>query len=231
MNAIIKMEEAWQQIDFNNNVAEFLMITAEEEAATAIMKAARARGYTNANRLSPYNHQHKNMIINFIFAAVALLRRLPFPTPKFVVRKNDGRLFCYANVTLNGTEMTAVPDHPLNWFVTNDDGSTYLFSRELASAAEEAGHASIADYAKVQSNQRNLLLYAGDRGNYKITGDLRPAWHSRMNRIQLALMVYAMIDQGGRRPAFVQQAIDSLLDVMKKQSPGEQSRPRPNAKP
>src|SRR5688572_22622865 len=67
-SAIRSLQKAWRLRYIDRELAAFALITADEEAITAIMHALKRRNYPGADRLRTYNHNHKWAFIPFLKA-------------------------------------------------------------------------------------------------------------------------------------------------------------------
>jgi len=65
LNAWFHLEKAWKIRETDPAMAMFRGLTAEEEAASALIYALRDRRYTDANILNPHDHLHKHSIYPF----------------------------------------------------------------------------------------------------------------------------------------------------------------------
>lgn len=58
-NAYVNLRKSWTLHPVDSEMYLFRAITAEEEAATALMLALKKQHYPNAEQLNPRNHTHK----------------------------------------------------------------------------------------------------------------------------------------------------------------------------
>jgi hypothetical protein len=88
-NAINHLEKAWTIRVIDKEMALFRAITAEEEAATALLLICQEKKYPNANKLKWRNHHHKAGLIIMFDAVRSFLRSLvDLPPSKILLDKN-----------------------------------------------------------------------------------------------------------------------------------------------
>jgi hypothetical protein len=61
-NAFLHLHKAWRLLRVDQGMAAFRAITAEEEAATALIVSLKRKRYPNSDRLNARNHDHKSSI-------------------------------------------------------------------------------------------------------------------------------------------------------------------------
>src|SRR4051812_2704559 len=73
-NAFHRIKRAWSLRLLDPEIAVFSAITAEEEAASAVISALKTKGYSGADILNPRSHPHKAGVIYMAQAVVRMLR-------------------------------------------------------------------------------------------------------------------------------------------------------------
>jgi hypothetical protein len=68
LSALEHFDRSSQLFDVDKEMASFRAITGEEEAATALITAIRARRYPNAKEFNPRDHQHKAAVMACVMA-------------------------------------------------------------------------------------------------------------------------------------------------------------------
>jgi hypothetical protein len=220
-SAIRHLERAWKLVDEMPEVAVFLAITAEEEAATAVIHALRRRGYRGANVLNARRHLHKTALHPFILAICKRIQAFPMlRDPKLVfdtAHSPDGVERLRLRFTVsdeNGGDVWAYPYPPLHVSIKSN-GAPHDFRLEFDSLAREKNAASARKYVEGLANRRNQVLYAADRGIP--TAKVAPAFFEHRKQVVFShLCIYTLIDQfSAKEQPFAQQALDGYLAILK----------------
>lgn len=217
------LRKAWRLLGHDNEMSAFRAITAEEEAATALILALQMQGYPGARRLNPRNHIHKNAFWPLFEAINRVLAQSGFPPPKVLLpREGPPHVQLRFNLTAmagrEGEPVWIEPDHPLNFAMRVgqvSEDAVHLFDAELADLASEAGDHSIMTHVKRRANFRNRLLYAEDSGipGAKLSDDTLRA-HAQ--RSAMLIIVAIMIMQTDERQLFAVQCLEGLLRAIDK---------------
>ncbi|MEJ2763485.1 hypothetical protein VV869_05840 [Photobacterium sp. MCCC 1A19761] len=156
-SSIRYVERAFELAGIMPEVATFLAITAEEEAATALFIALKSKAYLRSKELKLHDHKHKGGLYPFLtLLGVALkLSEIPY---QLVVENYNGRDMLKIQLSLGG--FVIQPDPPLNHVSVDASGNTKNYLHEVRAVASERGITSIFQYIKDTANKRNLLLYA-----------------------------------------------------------------------
>src|SRR5262249_36805197 len=89
-NAVRHLNRAWRLLSSDRTVAIFYGITAEEEAATTVLRSLKARSYPGSERLKPHNHVQKNAVIPFFDGMTRILSTLQRPPEmRFLLQKQN----------------------------------------------------------------------------------------------------------------------------------------------
>jgi hypothetical protein len=220
-NAFIHLRKAWRLHGIDDEMSAFRAITAEEEAATALIQALKVRGYSGADRLRPWKHVHKSAFWPLIAAVNQVLLRSRMPAPRVVLsRKGPPRVRVNINVTElaggNGEPVWAEPDQPLNFAIRSGNALApliHLFEEEFAELASEAGENSIKAYVERQANTRNLLLYASDDG-VPAASFQDDMLHERARRVCVLVIIAMIVMQTRQRQLFVTQCLEAVLRAL-----------------
>jgi len=165
------LKKAWVLHPIDQEMSLFRAITAEEEAATALIRALQEQRYPNADRLKSHAHPHKAAIWPFITAFADKLTEKNIPLPHVALR-TEGAPRIELSMDIGGPSgldapLWGTPDEPFNWSMWSDhtgEMKPHDFSVELAALASRNGARSISAYISEQANQRNRILYASDKG-------------------------------------------------------------------
>ncbi len=201
-------------------MAAFRAITAEEEAATALIISVKRKKYPNADRLNARNHDHKSSIFFLIQVISGILAKVGH-TPRVYLVDKDGPPRFYIEMDIQklaGNEFIEPhfiqPVLPLD-FTISDDSGTKTFASEFAEFASERGYVRARDYLKAQANLRNRILYAADNGIPKIEIPDEFILH-RKERIAAILSIVIMIEQTQDVQSFAVQSLHALLQILEK---------------
>lgn len=150
-------------------VAVFLAITAEEEAATAVFAALRKRGYEGARDLRDTDHTFKAGVFPFIKLLVKSLgaskNGIPLEIGFEPDRKKQANRMLKVRMSLRPFGLPGqflMPDPPLNLVSIGSGGVKTDYFAEVRKVATEEGINSIHEYMRSLANRRNLMLYASD---------------------------------------------------------------------
>ncbi|CAK2424304.1 AbiV family abortive infection protein [Vibrio crassostreae] len=156
-SSIRYVERSFELAGTMPEVAAFLAITAEEEAATALFLALKSKGYLRSSELKMHDHKHKGGLYPFLtLLGVALeLSEVPY---QLVVDNNNGRDTLRTQMQIG--DFVLQPDPPLNQVNVDASGDAKNYLHEVRAVASERGITSIFQYIKDIANKRNLLLYA-----------------------------------------------------------------------
>ncbi len=216
-SAFEHLRKAWILHPIDAEMSSFRAITAEEEAASAVIRALRYRAYPNSRRLNDRNHVLKSALWPFITAISDAMAEKDIPAPKLSMRvEGDPRVELSVDVgSLSGMAepLWATPDEPFNFSMTSDrTGSFKLhdFSDQLAVIADVQGARDIEAHVKEQANMRNRLLYASPEGMPSVA--FEDAYLlARRQRVIILLVLTIAIMQTDKHQLFVVQCLDALL--------------------
>src|SRR5262245_6708394 len=167
-NAHNHIEKAWKLADVDPAMAAFRAITAEEEAATAIMQSIRRLGYPLSDSLLHRNHRHKAAVAPFFQAIEDLFAEaeVAFQTkPQLFVDESRAtpRLAIRLRTGLDDPEKAfAEPQPPLHFSISRNS-QAYHFEDRIAKVAALAQKKALT-YIKERANLRNQILYANQQG-------------------------------------------------------------------
>lgn len=172
-NALRGLRRAWEIAPIDPEMAVFRGITAEEEAATALMFALQRQRYPGASKLDPRSHVHKAGWSPFLRTVESVMAESSFPAPRYRIdaEANPPRLDVFLPSEELGLEPghLASPDEPLHCVMRTgrtDQGTGRVmdFQVELQRRAEAGGKQDILALIREEANLRNFLLYASDNG-------------------------------------------------------------------
>lgn len=205
-------------------MSAFRAITAEEEAATALILALKMRQYPGADVLKYNNHVHKSAVFFIMREANNFLaegRKVPFETYLHTI----GPLRVMVEIEVpaaNGEgHWIAQLDNPLNFFIYPDgdpNGARNIFADRFSDFLTKASKRNIEEYLIYESNFRNRILYASDEGvpSLEITDNFIL---ERVQRVRMIGMATIAILQDRGRQLLVQQCLEVFLGAMRQLSP------------
>lgn len=217
-NAFIHLRRAWRLKEVDQGMAAFRSITAEEEAATALMYALRRKKYPNADRLNPRRHHHKSSIHALMRVLSGTFAKLGYVPELYLFDKTDPpqirmQIDIHKLAGLPEKEpFFAEPIAPLD-FTLNDKNGVKLFSEEFSQFASESGFAETQEFINAEANLRNRILYAADNGIPKF--EIKDEFIiDRKNRVLTILTIALMIEQSDTHQSFVVQCLNTLFKVL-----------------
>jgi hypothetical protein len=224
-NAIRHLNAAYRLRELDKNMALFRGVTAEEEAASAVLRSLKQRRYPGSAQLDPRNHLHKHAVIPFFDGITRLLAAIRNPPElRFVIDDSykTPRLVLEIQATSSastGTDVWIRPQPPLDftqsWSV--DGGITYVvenFSRAFSRITTERAVKSTRDYLRRRANFRNHLLYASSSGYPDFRGDVTPHLVQYKRNVFALIRMFLLIDPYRQHQQFVLQALRGFLFVV-----------------
>lgn len=223
-NAFRCLKRSWLTRTIDPEMAVFRAITAEEEAATALMFALKHRRYPDSEQLFPKRHDHKAAWTPFVEAVGQMLNDSRIPQPTVRLRANgtprvDIAISATAINVPGATEGQEVrPDEPLNLviFTGNAQGAQAVatFDDQLNAWAAARGKADIRAWIDDAANLRNLVLYAQD-GGIPSANDPRPFILERRRRATVLLFLTIAVLQADEPQALAAQALRAFLKLLR----------------
>lgn len=220
-NAIRCLKRAWALRSVDPEMSVFRAITAEEEAATALMFALKHRKYPQADKLRPRDHAHKMAWIPLIEAIGRMLHESGFPQPNIRLETEesariDVRIAIDAlNIPDAPPGHYLSPDEPLNIVVREgQDPKIATFDRHLNEWAEGKGKPGVVKYIDEAANLRNRVLYAEDGGMPSVQHPENLILERR-RRVTVLLMATIAVLQADKPQPLGVQALQAFLKLMR----------------
>lgn len=215
LHAFEHLDRANALTELDPEMAMFRAITAEEEAATALMLSLKQLSYEGAAKLQIRSHVHKQAFIPFLYIVGRYLGSLK-PMPPMRLRKieEDGqpRLVYELQIPDGRWAQPTPPLHSLLW--SADTGKPYHFERELNRFALEDAAGDIQNYLIAQANTRNKLLYASDDGIPRVTGGVLEPLAEQQKRVLLLCSLVCMLAPYKEKGVFAQQCLNAFLSFL-----------------
>ena len=205
--------------EVDREMASFRAITGEEEAATCVILAIKARRYEHSERFRPWNHLDKAAVVSALIAiaptVVPLLSefQLVFDFSKCRI---DLKI-PLSNFNIDGGENVAVqPVEPLDQtfsrpYIPENEAFDAAFERLTG----EEGPQSLLTLIRKAAQSRNTILYASDTAlpESKAT---KESLYSRRIKAQTLLVIAVMIIQHNGHAKLISQLIVPVLKAIER---------------
>ena len=218
-NSMICINKAWGLKDIDPEMAAFRAITAEEEAATAIIESLKARKYEGVKILNSREHPQKAAIWFIVSCSIKAFQVL------------DGKIKARCKIDKSSDGCTKLPriefqivgqpfkewfspEPPFNFSVSmgdNENLNKQFIENEIKEYIEAKGKKDFRKYIRDEANLRNQLLYSSPAGVAKVDSDIVKFIESRRRRAILLLIVCTFVYCYSERQSFVQYVVDTLL--------------------
>jgi len=212
---------AWKLHPIDSEMSLFRAITAEEEAATALILALKLRHYPGSDLLNHRDHLQKAAITPFLDAVNNLLAKFKLPPATLRLHQTDTPRFAVSLDTrayLRGEEpLFGEPDEPLNFVMrkgNDNEAPVHCFEDELQEIATGRGLEDIVDFVRKEANLRNRLLYAED-GGYPTVSFPDATLLERLRRVTRALGLTIAL-QSPQQQLFAVQCLEAFLRALRK---------------
>lgn len=220
-SALYHLERAESLREVDPAMAIFRAITAEEEAASGVMRCLVEMKYPGADGLNPHDHAHKHAVFPFmqilqLFFGQTLSNH--FTKYNLHIKEEDGatRLMLALNVTIDGEAQLAYPIPPLNFGVTNaDTGEAVDYSFQINHLLAAKGKATVRAFLKNEANLRNEILYAGPDGYPTIPSLDVGFLIERRTRVLAMINLYLLVFPYQEHQPFVTQALGSFVNMLR----------------
>lgn len=215
--AFIHLSFAHRLKEIDPAMALFRAITAEEEAATGLLRALQSRRYAASGELLPKDHLQKAAVYPYLRAIAkhtSYLRMSGIKEVRFAIPKDEDKPRLQLAFVLDGENagIVARPDPPLNLRI-REGGQPVNYQKYFRELISPIGFEDIRKYLDIKRNQRNLLLYASPQGLLNpgpvAESTLQDYRHRIMTILKAALLVWPYREV----QPFAQEAVRSFLEV------------------
>lgn len=221
LNAVRGLRRAWLIAEIDPEMAYFRAITAEEEAATALIKALVIRKYPGARSLNPRRHADKIGWIALIETLGRMFSESGLPQPMVHLQKDVRPPRIDVHLPSEGMGLPegyhATPDEPLNMLISEGSPGTASiessFTSQLQAFAEGKGAGSIRADIDNEANLRNRLLYASD-GGWPEVNNPDAVILERRSRVFLLLGLVIVILQTRSHQLLAKHALKAYLAAL-----------------
>ena len=219
-SALYHLERAESLREADPAMAIFRAITAEEEAASGVMRCLIELGYPASDALNPQDHAHKHAVFPFmqvleLFFGQTLANH--FTKYNLHIKEEDGaiRLTLALNVKINGEAQLAYPIPPLNFGLKNPDtGEAPDYAFQINQLVAAKGKATVKALLKKEANLRNEILYAGPDGYPTIPSLDVGFLVERRARVFAMINLYLLVFPYQEHQPFVAQALASFVKML-----------------
>ncbi|MBO9168420.1 hypothetical protein [Rhizobium sp. L245/93] len=217
-NAFVHLRRSWRLHPIDSEMSLFRAITAEEEAATALLLALKQRKYPGAEKLKPWEHAHKAAASPFLDAVGNLLADTGVPPPRLLINRGKRPMLSLsvnvAALTGAASPSFAVVDHPFNYVLTvGDEKSAHMFDAQLQELATSRNETSIQKLVQNEANLRNMLLYASDGGIPEVSFNDSLILKKRDRVYRLAMLTIGIL-QTKQHQLFATQCLRAYLAIL-----------------
>lgn len=220
-SALYHLERAESLREVDPAMAIFRAITAEEEAASGVMRCLIGMKYPGANALNPHDHVHKHAVFPFmqvlqLFFGQTLSNH--FTKYNLHIKEEGGatRLTLALNMTIGREAQLAYPIPPLNFGVTNaETGEAVDYSFQIDQLVAAKGKATVKAFLKNEANLRNEVLYAAPDGYPTISSLDVGFLMERRTRVLAMINLYLLIFPYQEHQPFVTQALASFANMLR----------------
>ena len=217
------MRNAWDHIDkaralivVDPSMAAFRAITAEEEAATALIKLVTERQYEGSKLLNRKMHDHKNCVYFFIVAIAKHFKALTdlASIQTLVTGLTEEKLRIKWRIEgLLPQGMGFEPPLPLDLRI-NQNNEEYDLANEITEVIQESEHSSLKKLINEESNLRNKILYANDSGIPSVNAP-HTMVDTRESRVRTMTYIYLLIAQHKERQQLVAMGCKVMANLTK----------------
>lgn len=229
VNAVNHLRKAAALVEVDNEMAAFRAITAEEEAATALIHSLQINGYENAANLKTRQHVHKLGVSPMVEACarhlVEFLGQEESPFEKWVleIKKTGRRRALGLGLKLRGRDQVLIPQPPLHVVISRAHTGGYDVADVLRNHLEREDSRQVKTHIDAIANQRNLILYANSSGIPSIEGTEARRF-IRSQKVKTIRLLYVLLlsdpwvsTEG--RSGLIQQVLDSYLILLARIDP------------
>lgn len=215
--AFIHLSLAHRLKDIDPAMAIFRAITAEEEAATGLLRVLQDQGYADPGELLPKDHLQKAAVYPYLRAIAkhtSYLRVNGIKEVRLGIPKDEEKPKLQLVLLLDGENdgFVARPDPPLNLSI-REGGEVVDYQKYFRELISPSGFEDIRKYLNVKKNERNLLLYASPKGLLDpgpvADSTLTDYKHRIMTILKAALLIWPYTEA----QPFVQEAVRSFLGL------------------
>tara|TARA_R110000868_G_scaffold48474_1_gene157373 strand:+ start:426 stop:1193 length:768 start_codon:yes stop_codon:yes gene_type:complete len=218
-NSFAHIRKAWTIRKVDPEMAVFRAITAEEEAATAIIHALKVKQYEDSKLLNQRNHNHKSGIWYYIMSVNNALAETNIPTPEVRLQKKPPRIDLFLELSDSPLsleqKMHATLDNPLNFSMKIDSKERHkAFQEQFDTFAATQGHLSIQKFIEAEANMRNKLLYASEGGIP--SAEFKEVFlEGRLKRVTVLMSIALIIMQTSQKQLFIQQCLNDYIEALR----------------
>lgn len=221
LNALRGLRRAWLIAPIDPEMAVFRAITAEEEAATALIAALQRRRYPSATKLNPRRHEDKAGWSPFLQTVEKVFAESGVPPLRYRIDADATPpridIFIPGAAYGLGNDIVATPDEPLNGFMSEGgEGrptTVMRFRDQLHRRAVDGGAQNMREFIRAEANLRNRLLYAADSG-WPVVKHPDGFLVEKRRPVSLLLSLTIAILQTSMHQLLAVQAVEAYLEAL-----------------
>jgi hypothetical protein len=224
-SAFNHLRRAWALHGADNEMSAFRAITAEEEAASALILSLQQKRYPGAGRLNFRDHLHKAAPTPFFNAVAKVLAFMDFakPTLRLSPDADPPHVTFFVDLSRTGLRspepLFAEPDEPLNFVIRMEgkDGTSgvHMFEEQLREVTQGNSLDEIVAFLRQEANRRKQLLHATDTGIPGVTFT-KGFLLERLRRMAVLLTLTVAIQPTPTHQLFAVQCLKAFLRALRK---------------
>jgi hypothetical protein len=213
-SAVRHINRAYKIVDLDPEMAVLRLITAEEEAASAIFSSLQRRRYAQASDLNKKSHTQKMGFYAFLKTFFIFCKKFPELekyNPRVLIDKSNKEVFLEFDTPVNGVSAKPVP--PLNFSISTQ-GGIYDFIPSFKEFCSKNNVNGMRRYVEDMMSIRSAALYAKEDSLPQISMNKELYMKEKKETVFSVLTVYAMIDPYKEKQMFPTQAIAAFLNIL-----------------
>jgi len=229
INSLRHLNRAWKIKEVDVEMSWFRAITAEEEAAAALILSFKRLRYPGADKLDHDSHLHKNSIYpmiyilrNLIAPALAHLPDIYFDIDTSTKKYQPYIYFQIYNEELR-KNVNVRPDMPLNVILQESKDKALYQPIDLVRMMNENFNQTkkdeLIEILRQRANTRNRILYASDSGIPVAEGNIDQMLVLYKQEVFSILLTLTLVDLYSKPQNLATQCLVNLLTVLKKTPP------------
>jgi|GEM_PF-3878400 len=217
LNAIRCLDKAWKLKKIDPNISVFLLITAEEEAATALIQALKRHHYLNSDKLNHKKHYIKTSIYIFfgeIYNHLKTLGKMAKIYPRIEDIDHNPCTSIAFEFKYKNKPFYAQSPVPFDFGVTIINNLTNEKINMLEFIKPKLEVSSMKKNIHERTENRNRLLYASSNKIYKTDYNSAIRYYEiQKKRMIQYILLFLAIDPYSKIQPFFQELLNLYIDV------------------
>jgi hypothetical protein len=219
-SALAHLEAAEKLYGVDDAMCVFRSITAEEEAASGLIRVLQQREYPLAEKVGHKNHRHKHAVAPFFGIVGNYLNAVVsqhFKNYHLHIKTENGarQLALFLTMYIDGVEKRLYILPPLNFGMK--EGKTALppsFAEQINEFASIRGVADALSAIKQDANVRNKILYASPTGYPRLEKLEQDFIYLRRRRVFAMLNAFLLIEPHAECQLFVTIVLEAFVKML-----------------